>query len=238
MSRSRIKNKKRFILFIFVLIISTFAISFTVNDLRKNNVTKAEAITNSTNSNNNNSNQNKSDSSSDNQENIDDENEFTEENQNNVDTNVLDNSEYLSLEQDPNADDASKVLPETMYKWNFYREDNKKIAYLTFDDGPSEHSTEKILDILKANDIKATFFTLGSSIEKNNESEKLLKRMAKEGHSIGSHGYSHDYHLLYPNRTVDVDSFMKDFEKNDKILKEILGKRFFYKVDKNAWWTC
>ncbi|EEH99301.1 polysaccharide deacetylase [Clostridium tertium] len=226
MSRSRIKNKKRFILFIFVLIISTFAISFTVNDLRKNNVTQAEAVTNNTNSNNNNSNQNKSDSSSDNQENIDDENEFTEENQNNVDTNVLDNSEYLSLEQDPNADDASKVLPETMYKWNFYREDNKKIAYLTFDDGPSEHSTEKILDILKANDIKATFFTLGSSIEKNNESEKLLKRMAKEGHSIGSHGYSHDYHLLYPNRTVDVDSFMKDFEKNDKILKEILGKDF------------
>lgn len=132
MSRSRIKNKKRFILFIFVLIISTFAISFTVNDLRKNNVTQAEAVTNNTNSNNNNSNQNKSDSSSDNQENIDDENEFTEENQNNVDTNVLDNSEYLSLEQDPNADDASKVLPETMYKWNFYREDNKKncISYI------------------------------------------------------------------------------------------------------------
>ena len=44
----------------------------------------------------------------------------------------LDNSGYLTLEEDINSDDASKVLPETMYKWNFYREDGKKIAYLTF----------------------------------------------------------------------------------------------------------
>lgn len=226
MSRSAIKNKKRFITFIFVLMVSTFLISFIVNDFRKNNVIQAETVTSNTTTNDSNSNQEKLDTSSSNQDNIGNESESTKENQNNVDINVFDNSEYLSLEKDPNADDASKVLPETMYKWNFYREDNKKIAYLTFDDGPSQHSTEKILDILKVNDIKATFFTLGSSIEKNSESEKLLKRMAKEGHSIGSHGYSHDYHLLYPNRTVDINAFMKDFEKNDKILKEILGKDF------------
>ncbi|WP_291653859.1 polysaccharide deacetylase family protein [Clostridium sp.] len=228
MSRRLIKNKKRFITFIFVLMVSVFLISFTVSDFKESIITQAETVTSNTNtnSNDNNSNQDKLSSSNDKQDNIGDEDEFTEETPNNPDTSVLDNSGYLSLEEDSNADDASKVLPETMYKWNFYREDNKKIAYLTFDDGPSQNSTEKILDILGANDIKATFFTLGRSIENNSQSEKLLKRMAKEGHSIASHGYSHDYSILYPNRTVDVDSFMKDFEKNDKILKEVLGKDF------------
>lgn len=138
----------------------------------------------------------------------------------------LDNSGYLTLEEDINSDDASKVLPETMYKWNFYREDGKKIAYLTFDDGPSEHATEKILDILKENDIKATFFILGSSIENNSKSEEILKRIAKEGHAIGSHGYSHNYSILYPNRTVDLEAVINDFKKNDDILKGILGKDF------------
>lgn len=138
----------------------------------------------------------------------------------------LDNSGYLTLEEDINSDDASKVLPETMYKWNFYREDGKKIAYLTFDDGPSEHATEKILGILKENDIKATFFILGSSIENNSKSEEILKRIAKEGHAIGSHGYSHNYSILYPNRTVDLEAVINDFKKNDDILKGILGKDF------------
>jgi peptidoglycan-N-acetylglucosamine deacetylase len=138
----------------------------------------------------------------------------------------LDNSGYLTLEEDINSDDASKILPETMYKWNFYREDNKKIAYLTFDDGPSEHATEKILDILKANNIKATFFTLGSAIENNSRAEDILKRIAREGHAIGSHGYSHNYSILYPNRTVDVNAVINDFKRNDDILKDILGKDF------------
>lgn len=139
---------------------------------------------------------------------------------------IVDNSGYLTLEEDVNSDDASKVLPETMYKWNFYREDNKKIAYLTFDDGPSEHATEKILDILKENNIKATFFTLGSSIENNSRAEEILKRIAKEGHAIGSHGYSHNYSILYPNGTVDLNAVINDFKRNDDILKDILGKDF------------
>lgn len=222
MSRIIIKNKKRFIIFIFTLIVSIFLISFTVNDFRKTNITQAEIITN----NNNNSNQNKVHSSGNEEVDILDVNKPIEDTQNDLEVNILKNSGYLSLEEDPNADDASKVLPETMYKWNFYREDNKKVAYLTFDDGPSQHSTEKILDILKENDVKATFFTLGSSIEHNSKSKEILKRMVEEGHSIGSHGYSHDYSVLYPNGIVDVNAFIKDFEKNDKILKGILGNDF------------
>lgn len=144
--------------------------------------------------------------------------------------NIIDNSGYKALQDDINADDASEILPKTMYKWNFYRDDGKKVAYLTFDDGPSEHSTEKILDILKHNDIKATFFVLGSSIEHNDKSKDILKRMVVEGHAIGNHGYSHDYSKLYPNRTVDVNAVVEDFKKNDEILKQMLGKDFFTRV--------
>ncbi len=128
------------------------------------------------------------------------------------------------------VDDVSLVIPETLYKWNFYRDDNKKMAYLTFDDGPSEKSTEKILDILLKNNIKATFFTLGTSINNNKRSDVILKRMLAEGHSIGNHGYSHDYKILYPNRRVDVQAFMNDIDKNDRILKGMLGNDFSTKL--------
>ncbi|MGG7059971.1 polysaccharide deacetylase family protein [Clostridium nigeriense] len=209
--RRRIRRIKRMILFTVMLLISTiimFQIFDKIDRFNTNSYKEAEALT----SNNENV-----------TENIVEEDKTDKEEET---VNILDNSGYLSLEDDINADDASKVLPETMYKWNFYREDGKKIAYLTFDDGPSEHSTEKILDILKQNDIKATFFTLGSSIEKNSRAQQLLKRIANEGHAIGSHGYSHDYSILYPNRTVDVEAVINDFKKNDEILKEMLGKDF------------
>lgn len=209
--RRRIRRIKRMILFTVMLLISTiimFQIFDKIDRFNTNSYKEAEALT----SNNENV-----------TENIVEEDKTDKEEET---VNILDNSGYLSLEDDINADDASKVLPETMYKWNFYREDGKKIAYLTFDDGPSEHSTEKILDILKQNDIKATFFTLGSSIEKNSRAQQLLKRIANEGHAVGSHGYSHDYSILYPNRTVDVEAVINDFKKNDEILKEMLGKYF------------
>lgn len=216
----KIKYMKRYILFLTILFISTFAIFTFVNKFRYNiTETKADIIDNNSNKKETAENSSKNDDNIsmdiDDNDDLDIENKIT-----------LDNSGYLQLEEDINADDASIVVPETMYKWNFYREDNKKIAYLTFDDGPSEHSTEKVLDILKANDIKATFFTLGSSIERNPKSKEILKRMAKEGHAIGSHGYSHEYSILYPNRTVDVQAFLNDFERNDKLLKDKLGKDF------------
>ena len=107
-----------------------------------------------------------------------------------------------------------------------YSNNESKTVYLTFDDGPSNYSTDKILDILKKNNIKATFFVLGSSIESNDKSTEILKRIAKEGHAIGSHGYSHNYSKLYPNRVVDVKAVIEDFEKNDILLKNILGKDF------------
>lgn len=205
----RLKKIRRMILFI-VILLSSIAIIFKVfekiDKVKIDTYKKVEALI----------------SKNENNKEIKDEEIKLEEGE----MNNLDNSGYLTLEEDINADDASKVLPETIYKWNFNREDDKKIAYLTFDDGPSKHSTEKILDILKENDIKATFFTLGSSIDNNDKAKKILKRIAKEGHAIGSHGYSHNYSILYPNRKVDLKAVISDFKKNDDILKDMLGKDF------------
>ncbi len=65
--------------------------------------------------------------------------------------------------------------------------------YLTFDDGPSTDVTVEILDILKKNDIKATFFIIDYSADKL----PVINRIINEGHTIGIHGYSHDYSVIY-----------------------------------------
>lgn len=64
----------------------------------------------------------------------------------------------------------------------------KKVIALTFDDGPHNVSTVKILDLLKQYDAKATFFVVGSRVEKHPE---IVKREFEEGHEIGNHSFSH-----------------------------------------------
>ena len=66
-------------------------------------------------------------------------------------------------------------------------EEHPKIA-LTFDDGPHPVYTEELLDGLKKRKVRATFFLIGNNIEGN---EEIVKRMAEEGHLIGSHTYNH-----------------------------------------------
>ena len=66
-------------------------------------------------------------------------------------------------------------------------EEHPKIA-LTFDDGPHPVYTEELLDGLKKRKVMATFFLIGNNIEGN---EAVVKRMAEEGHLIGSHTYNH-----------------------------------------------
>ncbi|NMS90943.1 polysaccharide deacetylase family protein [Clostridioides difficile] len=66
--------------------------------------------------------------------------------------------------------------------------DDEKVIALTFDDGPDEVFTPQVLDILKKNDVKATFFVVGEKVEYNKE---LLKRQHDEGHEIGNHTFTH-----------------------------------------------
>lgn len=91
-----------------------------------------------------------------------------------------------------------------------------KTMYLTFDDGPSEENTEKVLDILEERGIKATFFLVGENVEKNPE---IARRIVEEGHTIGIHSNTHDYEMIY----TDVDSFVQDFEEAHQIIYEVTG---------------
>ena len=91
-----------------------------------------------------------------------------------------------------------------------------KTMYLTFDDGPSEENTARVLDILKARNIKATFFLVGENVEKHPE---MARRIVQEGHTIGIHCYNHDYKVLY----ASVDSYIADFEKAREAVKAATG---------------
>ncbi|MBE6089641.1 polysaccharide deacetylase family protein [Clostridium beijerinckii] len=104
--------------------------------------------------------------------------------------------------------------------------DGKKVVYLTFDDGPSETVTPQILDILKKEDVHATFFLIGKYIDKDQASKDLVKREFDEGNAIGNHTYSHDYNYLYPNGKINLENCMSDFEKTNQSLKNILGEDF------------
>ena len=74
-------------------------------------------------------------------------------------------------------------------------DDGRKVAYLTFDDGPSDN-TSQILDILKQYNAKATFFVIGSS------KLNMTKRIADEGHTVALHSDSHDYKKIYSSETA------------------------------------
>lgn len=89
---------------------------------------------------------------------------------------------------------------------------NNKI-YLTFDDGPSGNVTERVLDVLKENNIKATFFIIDYSADKL----PLIRRMIDEGHTIGIHGYSHDYKVIYESDDAFISNIntLRDKLKSD-----------------------
>lgn len=92
-----------------------------------------------------------------------------------------------------------------------------KIAYLTFDDGPSK-STSRILDILQENGIKATFFVTGKT---SDYSKQMLHRIVDEGHTLGNHTYSHDYNRIYRS----VGAFKADVDRLNRLLEETVGVR-------------
>ena len=110
----------------------------------------------------------------------------------------------------------SEVSNNFMSKVMNFTYDNEKIAYLTFDDGPSILVTPKILDILKTENIKASFFVIGKSVESHPE---IVKRAYKEGHYIANHSYSHNNSNLYKNS----ESFINEIKKTDLAIGKAIG---------------
>lgn len=91
----------------------------------------------------------------------------------------------------------------------------EKVAFLTFDDGPSPKVTPQILDILKKNDIKATFFLIGELVQYYPD---IVKREVAEGHLIANHTYSHEYKRIYSH----PQALLKDMEKGEDALESTL----------------
>ena len=99
---------------------------------------------------------------------------------------------------------------------HIYSSDTKRV-FLTFDDGPSSN-TNQILDILNEKGIKATFFVLGSNVEKKPE---VIRRMYDEGHFIANHGYSHVYEAIYQSPQAVLD----EYNKCNQLVRDTIGEQ-------------
>ncbi|MDO5334501.1 MAG: polysaccharide deacetylase family protein [Coriobacteriia bacterium] len=105
-----------------------------------------------------------------------------------------------------------------------YHVDTKgdKVIALTFDDGPWPTTTNEILDILKKNDAKATFFTIGQQIASHTDS---VKRMMEDGHQICTHTYDHaagsgkGVNITYMSKKEQQEEIKKGYE----CIKEVTG---------------
>lgn len=119
--------------------------------------------------------------------------------------------EYIKLKTiEYNQDTQTKIN-------NLLKSKEEKVVYLTFDDGPSKIVTPQILDVLKQNDVKATFFVLGQMVSYYPD---VVKRAYDEGHYIGNHGYSHVYSKIYENK----EAFLSEIEKTDKLIAKAIQK--------------
>lgn len=114
------------------------------------------------------------------------------------------------VNMNPAYTDIGKELMKNIYH------SEEKIAYLTFDDGPSKSVTPLILDLLKQENVPATFFVLGARAKANPD---ILKREYKEGHFIANHGYSHIYGDMYAN----PDAVLAEYNMGKEAVQNILG---------------
>ncbi|WP_242832414.1 polysaccharide deacetylase family protein [Desulfosporosinus orientis] len=97
-----------------------------------------------------------------------------------------------------------------------------KIAYLTFDDGPYPESTPRILKILQDEGVKATFFVLGSQVDKYPD---LLRAEFEQGEGIGNHTYSHDYSSVYPSPSPTPEAFLAEIRQAEDVIFKTIGIR-------------
>lgn len=117
------------------------------------------------------------------------------------------------------AREAGGYVPAFGEVPGLYVKDGVKTCYLTFDDGPSA-VTDQILDVLASENVKATFFMLGSNVEKYPDK---VRRVFEAGHSIGSHSYSHDYQKLYKSDNC-VENFQQELLQTQEAINHAIGQ--------------
>ncbi len=120
--------------------------------------------------------------------------------------------QYLAIKDDTTLPDYAKKYPG-MYATAATTQkklSDKKVCYLTFDDGPSDTCTPQILDILKKYHVKATFFVVTSEIDGN---EKLIQRIIDEGHTLCIHANEHEYKKIYASPEAYLEDFAAAYDK-------------------------
>src|SRR5436190_10543605 len=122
-----------------------------------------------------------------------------------------------SISATPDAARENPAAPEeSSITFNSVHVDGPYIA-MTFDDGPSAMLTQKLLDLLAAHHIKATFFVIGENVAEHPE---IVARAAREGHEIGNHSWSH------PNfGKMSDESVRRQLWQTDDAIKNAIGKR-------------
>ena len=101
---------------------------------------------------------------------------------------------------------------------HIYRSTGEKRVFLTFDDGPSKSVTPLILDLLKQENVKATFFVLGNNTKYNPD---LVKREFDEGHYIANHGYTHKYSTVY----ASPEATLEEYNFTQQAIRDALGNQ-------------
>ena len=148
------------------------------------------------------------------------ENANSNENQGNAGTET-------TTEQNQNTEMANTALPvysetaKKKMKALYTDTSGPKTAYLTFDDGPSQAVTPQILETLKKEKIKATFFVMGKNVRANPE---LVKQEYAAGHYIANHSYTHEYASIYKS----VDHVFNEFNKTEEAIQNALGNKDYH----------
>lgn len=129
------------------------------------------------------------------------------------DVNTNEAGEYeITYQVTDNSDNISEVKRVVKV---LDKPDGNKVIYLTFDDGPSYTVTGAMLDILKEENVPATFFVINHSDDLN----YLIKREFDEGHTVALHSFTHDYGQIY----ASVDAYFADLEAIKEKVKNITG---------------
>lgn len=98
-------------------------------------------------------------------------------------------------------------IPQTL-------DETKPVVALTFDGGPNERYTPRVLDILYEEQVPATFFLVGEALDGN---ELLIREMVNSGHELGNHTFSH-----VDLTTLDTEGVRREVRKTEEALQEIL----------------
>lgn len=139
-----------------------------------------------------------------------------------VEQNVYKNKTYsfyknLDLKKGESKETSSQdILEQEAVTENLLMDQEKKVAYLTFDDGPSE-TTKEVLKVLEEKDVNATFFLIGNQI--TDDTVPILKQSVAGGNCIGIHTYCHECKVIY----CSAEAYLNDFKQAYDAIKDNLG---------------